>query len=106
MIKGIMALFTSGAILNPMVLMGIFSGIMFYRYLTAEQILAVYMDFRFYLLVVLVAFIYNFLFKKIYQDGGYNLDIKGTVLNVIGSTLKLILSSVLMISFISMLSLT
>lgn len=105
MIKGILALFTSGAILNPMVLLGILTGIMFYLYLNAEQIMALYADYRFYLLTVLIAFVYNFLFKKVYQDGGYNLDVGTTLLHVVGSTFKIVISSILMISFISMLSL-
>ena len=91
MIKGILSLFTSGAILNPMVL--------------AEQITALFSDYRFYLLGLLIAFVYNFLFKKVYQEGGYNLDTGATLLNVLGSAFKLFLSGILMISFLSMLSL-
>lgn len=106
MIKGLLALFTSGAILNPMVLLGIFSGIAFYVTLNGDQLTLLYSDYRLYLLAVLIAFSYNFLFKKVYQDGGYNLDFGATLLNVLGSSLKLILSSVLTMSFISMISLT
>lgn len=104
MIKGLLALFTSGAILNPMILLGIAFGIFSYMFLTAEEISALYTDYRFYLLAVLIAFVYNFLFKKVYQDGGYNLDIGTTMLNVLGSSLKLVISSLLMLSFISMLT--
>ena len=106
MIKGILSLFTSGVILNPMVLLGIFIGIFCYVYLTAEQITALFSDYRFYLLGLLIAFVYNFLFKKVYQEGGYNLDTGATLLNVLGSAFKLFLSGILLISFLSMLSLT
>lgn len=85
-----------------MVLLGIAFGIFSYMFLTAEEISVLYMDYRFYLLAVLIAFVYNFLFKKVYQDGGYNLDIGTTMLNVLGSSLKLVISSLLMLSFISM----
>lgn len=105
MIKGLLALFTSGAILNPMVLLGIFSGIAFYVSLNGDQLTVLYSDYRLYLLAVLIAFIYNFIFKKVYQSGGMDLDFSAMLLNVVASSLKLILSSVLMMSFISMISL-
>ena len=105
MIKGILSLFTSGVILNPMVLLGIFIGIFCYVYLTAEQITALFSDYRFYLLGLMIAIVYKFLIKE-YQEGGYNLDTGATLLNVLGSAFKLFLSGILMISFLSMLSLT
>ncbi len=89
-----------------MVLLGIFTGIFCYIYLTAEQMTALFFDYRFYLLGVLIAFIYNFVFKKVYREGGYDLDVGATMLNVLGSALKFFLSGILMISFLSMISLT
>ena len=106
MIKGIMSLFTSGLIFNPMVLLGILFGICCYIYLTAEQMTDLFFDYRFYLLGVLLAFLYNFIFKKVYKEGGYELDVSATMLNVVGSAFRFFLSSILMISFISMISLT
>jgi hypothetical protein len=41
----------------------------------------------------------------VYREGGYNLDTGATLLNVLGSAFKLFLSGILMISFLSMLSL-
>ena len=73
--------------------------------MTGEQITALFSDYRFYLLGLLIAFVYNFLFKKVYREGGYNLDTGATLLNVLGSAFKLFLSGILMISFLSMLSL-
>lgn len=88
-----------------MVLFGIFTGILCYIYLSAEQITELFFDYRFYLLGMLIAFIYNFVFKKVYKEGGYSLDVGATILNVVGSALKFFLSGILMISFLSMFSL-
>ena len=52
MIKGIVALFTSGAIFNPMVLLGIICGIGAMVRLDEEAIRALVTNYHFYLLIV------------------------------------------------------
>ncbi len=105
MIKGILALFTSGAILNPMILFGIFTGFLFSWKLTGEQIMELYFNPRFYALIFLVATGYTFLFKKIYKQGGYELDTGACWIRVVASMGRFFLSNLLSLSFVQLISL-
>ena len=72
MIKGIVALFTSGAIFNPMILLGIFFGILFDVKMSYEQMIEhIYKNYHFYLLALLLAAAYNFVFHKINSTYGH-----------------------------------
>lgn len=102
MFKGIGALFSSGLIFNPMVLLGIVLGTFFFFGMTTEQVFELYFDFRFYALAFIIALLYNFLFKKVYDDGGLELDLKEMSIHSFGSFLLLIFSSVMMICFINL----
>ncbi|MBQ8661790.1 MAG: hypothetical protein IJ482_05650 [Alphaproteobacteria bacterium] len=104
MIKGIMALFTSGAILNPMVLSGIVLAVYCMVKLDAEQMRGLFGDYHLYALVTLVSFAYTFVFKKVYKDDGVNLDYASMILSAIGGIAKFVLASVLTVSFVIMLS--
>lgn len=105
MIKGIVALFTSGAIFNPMILLGIFFGILFDVKMSYEQMIEhIYKNYRFYLLALLLAAAYNFVFHRVYDDGGDKLDKAAMAGNIIFSALKFVVSSALTISFIELLS--
>ena len=105
MIKGIVALFTSGAIFNPMILLGIGFGILFEVKMTYEQMMEqVYKNYHFYLLALLLAAAYNFVFHKIYCGEDCDRLDKGAMAgNVIFSALKFVISSVLTIAFIEVL---
>ncbi len=102
MFKGIGALFSSGAIFNPMVLLGIILGTYFFFGLTTEQAYQLYFDARFYGLAFIIALLYHFTFKKIYDDDGFDLDYKEMIVRSFGSFLLLIFSSLMMISFINL----
>lgn len=102
MFKGIGALFTTGAIFNPMVLLGIILGTFFFFGLTTEQAFELYFDIRFYALAFIIALLYNFIFKKTYDDDGFDLDYKEMGIHTVGSFLLLIFSSLMMISFINL----
>lgn len=102
MFKGIGALFTTGAIFNPMVLLGIILGTFFFFGLTTEQAFELYFDPRFYALAFIIALLYNFIFKKTYDDDGFDLDYKEMGIHTVGSFLLLIFSSLMMISFINL----
>lgn len=105
MIKGIVALFTSGAIFNPMILLGIFFGILFDVKMSYEQMIEhIYKNYHFYLLALLLAAAYNFVFHRVYDDGGDKLDKAAMAGNIIFSALKFVVSSALTISFIELLS--
>ena len=74
MLKGLQALLASGLLLDPMVLLGIVTGSAFYFGLNSEQITAIYFDYRFYGLAAVFSF------------------------------LKVVISSLLVMSFISLIS--
>ena len=106
MFKGIGALFSSGLIFNPMFLLGVILGTFFYFGMTTEQVYELYFDFRFYALAFIIALLYNFLFKKVYDDDGMDLDYKEMGIHSVGSFLLLVFTSVMMISFINMMTFT
>ena len=70
MIKGILALFRSGLILNPMVLLGILTGFTAMGTLEGEQLRQFYTNYHLYLLMFLVAGIYVYIFKRTYRRAG------------------------------------
>ena len=55
MFKGLKALFTSGAIWNPMVLTGVVFGLWLGIKFDGEQISEIYQNYRLYLLALIVA---------------------------------------------------
>lgn len=101
MLKGLQALFTSGILLDPLVLLGLILGGCFYWGLTGEQIRAIYFDYRFYALSFIICLIYNFMVRPVYRLGGFGIDNARTFANVVLSCLKFVLSSLLMMAFIS-----
>lgn len=104
MIKGIVSLFTSGAILNPMVLFGIICGIGSIVRLDEEEIRALLTDYHFYLLIALVSFGYVFGFKKEYKEGGTELNYAAMVFTAVWGIVKFVLAYVLSMSFVIMIS--
>lgn len=101
MLKGIQALFTSGILFDPFVLLGLVLGTVFYFGLSYEQVTAIYFDYRFYALACVLAIIYNFAIRPVYRRGGGSIDTKKTASNVVLSCIKFVISSVLMMAFIS-----
>ena len=101
MLKGIQALFTSGILLDPFVLLGLVLGGFCYFDLSYDQITMIYLDYRFYALVLMLAIIYNFEFRPVYYRGGVSIDTKRTAASVVSSVLKFVMSSLLMMAFIS-----
>lgn len=53
MIKGILAFISSGALLNPIILLGVVSGLIFGIWLKLETIKEIYGNYHFYLLVMI-----------------------------------------------------
>ena len=104
MIKGIISLFTSGAIFNPMVLLGIFLAIFAMIKMTPAEMEALFKNYHLYLLVLLISFVYTFTMKKVYKDNGTDLDFTAMALGVLGGVLKFVLACFLMIAFVVMLS--
>ena len=89
-----------------MVLCGILFGLFVGTKFEAEQIAEIYKSYDLYLLFAIMAIGYNWFFKKIYTENGYEMNIKGMLLNMISSFIKLMISSLLAISFVSLISFT
>ncbi len=104
MIKGIIALFTSGAIFNPLVLLGIFSGFIAILKLKPEEIRNLFTDFHLYVAVAFVSVAYTFIFAKIYKEGGIKVDVPATTGRAIWNFIKYFLAFVLSMSFVTMIS--
>ncbi len=104
MFRGIIALFTSGVILNPLVLLGIFSG--FYAMIKLETgtIIGLFGDMRFYAVIACIAAVYTLVFAKIYQEGGLNVDWPATSARILWNFVRYFISFVLSMSFIMMIS--
>lgn len=101
MIKGIIALFTSGILTNPLVLLGIISGSVFYFCFDGSQIFGIYKKPLFYTLALVVSSFYILYFRRVYRPSGET-DWSETLLAILGGTVKLVFASLLMISFISL----
>ncbi len=104
MFKGIIALFTSGAIFNPLVLLGIISGFAAVIKLEPEQIRDFCTDSRWYLLVAVVALGYTLIFAKIYKEGGDEIDWSSTLGLAVWNFVKYFISFFLSMSFVMLVS--
>lgn len=104
MIKGIISLFTSGAIFNPMVLLGIFLGVYCMVEMKETEIKELFGNYHFYLIVLVVSVIYTAIFKQVYKERGRGLDYAAMSWQVVAGVLKLVFASLLTMSFIFMLS--
>ena len=104
MIKGLMALFTSGVIFNPMVLLGVVSGIYSIIHFEPEQIRALLIDVRLYLGVSAISAFYTVVFAKVYDEGGLNVDWASTFGKMIWNILRYFMAFILSMSFVMMVS--
>ncbi len=104
MIKGIIALFTSGAIFNPFVLLGIISGVWALLNLKPEEIRGLFANIHFYTAIALAAVVYTFIFAKIYKEGGEDIDWSATCGRAVWNFAKYFLAFVLSMSFVTMIS--
>ncbi len=104
MIKGLIALFTSGIIFNPMVLLGIISGIYTIIYFSSKEIFDILCNVNFYLGALFVAGIYTIVFARVYKAGGMVVDFGATTGMIIWNFARYIISFVLSMSFVIMIS--
>ena len=101
MIRGILALFTSGLMTNPMVLSGIVVGSILYGFLDGGEIFQVYKNPLFYASALLCSCIYVIGFRRTYKTTGET-DWSETLLSVAVGVFRFVFSSLLMMSFISL----
>lgn len=99
MFKGIIALFSSGLIANPMVLLGILSGVLFSSALPTEQIVGIYKNYDYYLVTLSLSFLYVFFFQKVFIGYGEDIDWPATLKKWPGAFAKLVLSNVMTVIF-------
>lgn len=104
MIKGILALFRSGLIFNPMVLLGILTGFTAMGTLEDEQLHQFYTNYHLYLLMFLVAGIYVYIFKRTYYKGGVITDWQATIQTMVGHFLMLVVSFIFSMLFVMVMS--
>lgn len=103
MFKGVLALFRSGVIFDPFVLSGILMGLITVFSKNKETFEALYKNNSFYLLILLLGFLYNFFFKKVYQDDGETLNYLVMGWNILMSLVKFVISCAFSIVFVMML---
>lgn len=104
MIKGILALFRSGLILNPMVLLGIILGFWAMSSLEGDMLRAFYTSPYVYLLMLLVASLYVYFFKRTYNPRTYTTNWPATVQTMIGAFLTFVFSFVMSMLFVMVVS--
>lgn len=104
MLKGIAALFKSGLIFNPMVLLGIITGFVAMGALSDEQLHAFYTNYHLYLLMLLIAGLYVFFFKRTVIPNRDETDWAATSQTIIGHFLMLVISFIFSMLFIMVMS--
>lgn len=76
MIKGLIALITSGILLNPMVILGIICGTYIMSTFSESAVLELFKNAYFYEGMFAVAFLFAFFFEKEYTAGGKKINWK------------------------------
>ena len=104
MIKGILALFRTGIIFNPMVLLGILFGFIAMGTLDDAQLHALYTNYHLYLLMFLITVLYVNFFRRTYFMGGIRVDWKSTIQTMIGYFLMFVVSFIFSMLFMTTLS--
>ena len=104
MFKGIISLFTSGVIFSPFVLLGIISGSWCYFNMQPEEIRSLLLKKEIYVIVALASWVFVCLFAKVYDNGGKYIDWSAMFWRIIANIIKFFLSFVLVMSFITMIS--
>ena len=104
MFRGLIALFTSGVIFNPFVLLGIGCGIWTIINMSPADIRTLFLDYRLYVVVAVVTVLYTFLFAKIYKQGGRYVDWNSTMWLAVWNFVRYFISFVLAMSFVTMIS--
>lgn len=89
MFKGFLALFTTGIIFRPMLLLGVIVGVVAYIKLDDGQLKTLYTDWHLYVLFLIIASVYVYFFKKTYWGNTYQTDWKETSKTMIAEFFRL-----------------
>lgn len=84
MIKGIIALFTTGIIFNPMAWAGIGAGLYMMFNFNMSQIHELAQNWRVHAGVLAIAAVYTLIFKRIYHSGANGVNWKATIKGILG----------------------
>lgn len=87
MLKGFLALFTTGIIFNPAILLGGLSGIVSYIFLDGEQLKTVYAHYHVYLLFFIFSAGYVYFLRPVLKDNARDTDWKATITSMIKETI-------------------
>lgn len=98
MLRGLLSVFTSGLIIHPMVLLGIGTGIYMCVNYNLQEIFAWLAVPQLYVIALVIAFLYTFIFDRVYKGYSDKVDWKGTVDRFIGNIFKLILACLCAVS--------
>ena len=101
MFKGLVAFISSGALLNPVIFLGVFIGLLMGFKLEFEDIVQIYKDYHVYLLALFLSFIYNLVFRRVCKEDG-SPNYGAMFGNVLVFAFKFIAASALRVSFIYM----
>lgn len=105
MIKGIIALFTSGIIFRLPVLMGIIVGFFMMFKFSDEQIFAAFRNPLLYIFGLIISFVYAFTIKRVYQKGGSIVDWRATFYSIFGHFVSYVAAVIFSCLFIFTISL-
>ena len=100
MIKGIIALFSSGLILAPQVLSGIILGFYFSIKMQMEQIKEIYRLPTFYAAVIFLVAVYVYFFKLTYKNDRGDIDWVDNIMRVFGYTMMFFIANICTIAFV------
>lgn len=92
MLKGLIALFTTGIIFNPSVLAGILFGVPSALFLEDEKLTALYKNYNLYIFFFLVAVVLTYYFKKTYRPHTFIVDWSATFKTMISQFILLVFS--------------
>ena len=94
MIKGLIALFTSGILINPLAWAGIGLGLyLIYNY-SLPEIHGLAMNWHYHAYIILFTAVYTLIFKRIYHAGSEGINIKANIKGIINRYLYIIFITV------------
>lgn len=101
MLNGLKTLFTSGLILQPMVLTGILVGYLLSSFLGMEEGFAIFADYNTYLMAAAWAGLYTVFFNHVYRGRTQLLDYKAMGGKFVSNVFRFVLSAFLSLVFFS-----
>lgn len=102
MFRGLIAFVTSGALLNPVILIGVLMGLFMGIRLEFETFINIYKTSHMYLLALCVSALYNVIFNRVYKDSGH-VNYGAIAENIVVFAVKFLMANVFTYLFIYML---